>query len=80
MSRVTVVFVRHGETQENRDKVIQGQMDSQLNELGRRQADAVAFALRDVPFTRALSSDLSRAKHVCTFQTCAGRVTHACRM
>jgi hypothetical protein len=75
--RATVVFVRHGETQENRDKIIQGQMDSHLNELGRRQADAVAEALRDVPFTHALSSDLSRAKDVGTFQTLEP-LTHPC--
>jgi probable phosphoglycerate mutase len=67
--RATIVFVRHGETRENREKIIQGQMDSQLNELGRRQAGAVAASLGDVPFTHALSSDLSRAKEVCTFQT-----------
>lgn len=65
MAKVLVTFVRHGETNENRNKIIQGQMDSALNELGLRQADAVAEALKNVPFTHAFSSDLSRARTVC---------------
>ncbi|CAG7849361.1 SubName: Full=Uncharacterized protein {ECO:0000313/EMBL:CCA78077.1} [Serendipita indica DSM 11827] len=47
---------------ENRQKILQGQLDSQLNDLGRRQAQTVALALKDERFTHAYSSDLIRAK------------------
>ncbi|KAG8835228.1 hypothetical protein FRC17_004790 [Serendipita sp. 399] len=57
-----IKFVRHGETDANRQKILQGQLDTQLNSLGRQQAEAVGIALRNDPFTHAFSSDLERAK------------------
>jgi probable phosphoglycerate mutase len=57
-------LVRHGETDENRNKIIQGQLNTSLNALGHRQADLVAEALRSIPFWQALSSDLDRAVQV----------------
>lgn len=54
-------FVRHGETQENRQKVLCGHLDAQLNALGKRQAAAVGVSLRRTPFVYAFASDLSRA-------------------
>lgn len=59
-----VYLVRHGETQANRDGVIQGQMDTALNARGEAQARMVADALGGVWFTRAYSSDLRRASEV----------------
>jgi probable phosphoglycerate mutase len=56
--------VRHGETQENKDSVIQGQLDTELNETGLEQARRVADALRSVHFDAAYSSDLVRALKV----------------
>ncbi|KAJ7154286.1 phosphoglycerate mutase-like protein [Mycena filopes] len=56
-----IYVVRHGETQENKDSVIQGQLDTQLNETGLEQARRVADALRSVHFDAAYSSDLARA-------------------
>ncbi|KAF7311265.1 Phosphoglycerate mutase-like protein [Mycena kentingensis (nom. inval.)] len=58
-----VYIIRHGETQENRTGVIQGQLDTELNALGEEQAREVARALREqgVRFDRAYSSDLRRA-------------------
>ncbi|KAF8965288.1 phosphoglycerate mutase-like protein [Flammula alnicola] len=56
-----VYLVRHGETQANRDGVIQGQQDTALNELGEEQARLVGEALKGVKFGYAFSSDLSRA-------------------
>ncbi|GLB34724.1 putative calcium proton exchanger [Lyophyllum shimeji] len=56
-----VYLVRHGETDENRDKIIQGQLDTRLNSMGLRQARLVGEALRSVPFEIAFSSDLTRA-------------------
>ena len=60
-----VYLVRHGETQANRDGVIQGQLDTVLNARGEEQARMVANALGGVGFTRAYSSDLRRASEVC---------------
>lgn len=54
-------FVRHGETAANENGILQGQLDTALNRLGLRQAEAVAEYLRDRPFDLAVSSDLSRA-------------------
>ena len=61
---VRVYIVRHGETQENRDGVIQGQRDTLLNENGEEQAWMVAEALKDASLGAAFSSDLSRAVKV----------------
>ena len=54
-------FVRHGETDWNRDGRIQGQSDPPLNETGRIQAGALAGVLAPVAFDVAFSSDLQRA-------------------
>ncbi|KAJ6553834.1 histidine phosphatase superfamily [Mycena sp. CBHHK59/15] len=58
-----VYLVRHGETQANREGVIQGQLDTALNAAGVRQAGRLADALRcaGVKFDVAYSSDLGRA-------------------
>ncbi|KAK2466758.1 hypothetical protein APHAL10511_001016 [Amanita phalloides] len=54
-------IVRHGETDANRQQIIQGQLDTELNKLGQEQADLVAERLRSIPFDVALASDLIRA-------------------
>ena len=56
-------FLRHGETQWNKDKICQGQMDSQLNDTGRAQAASAAVALKDEPIARIICSPLSRTRH-----------------
>lgn len=61
---VRVYIVRHGETQENRDGVIQGQQDTSLNSNGLEQARMVGEALKDAELGIAFSSDLSRAVKV----------------
>jgi probable phosphoglycerate mutase len=61
MDTVRIYIVRHGETEENKQKIIQGQLDTQLNSEGEKQADLVAKALGDVPFDVCYSSDLKRA-------------------
>ncbi|VDB82848.1 unnamed protein product [Peniophora sp. CBMAI 1063] len=58
---LTVYIVRHGETDANLNKIIQGHLDVPLNDTGRSQAHLLSQSLRDVPFTRAWSSDLQRA-------------------
>ncbi|NJK59530.1 MAG: histidine phosphatase family protein [Oscillatoriales cyanobacterium SM2_1_8] len=57
-----LLLVRHGETQWNREKRFQGQIDIPLNERGRWQAEQVAHFLQDVPIDRAFSSPLLRPK------------------
>lgn len=60
-----VTFVRHGETDSNLNKVLQGQMNPPLNVTGQYQANALGRALSDEKFNRVICSDLKRA-----FQTC----------
>lgn len=60
----TLILVRHGETDWNRDRRIQGSTDIPLNDTGRTQARDAAPGLRealDLP-TFIVSSDLSRAR------------------
>lgn len=58
-------LIRHGETQWNADKRLQGWMDIPLNSIGIKQAQRLAEHLRsasfDAPIDLVLSSDLARA-------------------
>lgn len=58
----TFYIVRHGETEWNRSGKLQGHGDSDLTELGVRQAKSVARELKNVEFDHIYSSDLLRAK------------------
>ena len=60
-----VVLVRHGETSYNKMRVIQGQLDVPLNELGKAQALAAGDLLSNTKFSFAYSSDLQRASETC---------------
>lgn len=55
-------FVRHGETDYNREGRFQGHADIPLNARGREQAAAVAAELADHDIRTIVSSDLSRAR------------------
>jgi probable phosphoglycerate mutase len=61
MNTIRIYVVRHGETEENRQKIVQGHLDTNLNSEGERQSDLLAKALKDVPFDACYSSDLRRA-------------------
>ncbi len=57
----TVYFIRHGQTQFNRDKRLQGWRDSPLTDQGREHARHVAGALTPFGIRSALVSPLGRA-------------------
>jgi 2,3-bisphosphoglycerate-dependent phosphoglycerate mutase len=52
---------RHGQTDWNKEKRIQGHIDTHLNENGREQAKRIAPLLQDKGIEAIYSSDLSRA-------------------
>jgi broad specificity phosphatase PhoE len=57
-----LLLVRHGETDWNRDRRVQGHSDTRLNETGRAQARELAQALAEIELVGAYSSDLRRAR------------------
>lgn len=56
-----LLVLRHGQTDHNAAGLWQGQLDSQLSELGHQQAKAAAAAIAELRPTRVVASDLSRA-------------------
>lgn len=56
-----VIAIRHGETAWNAQARLQGQLDIELNDAGRRQAQQVANALAEAGISALYSSDLLRA-------------------
>lgn len=57
-----ICLVRHGETEWNAERRIQGQIDVGLNDTGRRQAMAAGCWLRGAGIVALYSSDLRRAQ------------------
>ena len=55
-------FLRHGETEWNRDRRTQGQTDTTLTANGVRQAEAAGAAFRSTPIKRIVASPLSRVR------------------
>jgi len=58
----TVILLRHGETVENRMKVIQGDTPGCLTQVGRMQARAAGGKIRGIAVDRVICSDLERAR------------------
>ena len=57
-----VYLVRHGETQWNAERRIQGQSDSPLTAKGEQQAMQVGERARSFGITHVISSDLGRTR------------------
>ncbi len=57
----TFYIVRHGEAELNKNKVVMGQLDSNLTVTGQTEASTLHRGLNDIPFDLVLSSDLRRA-------------------
>lgn len=55
-------LARHGETLWNIENRIQGQLDSELSDLGKQQAKQLALLCQPLSITRILTSSLGRAK------------------
>ena len=63
MSHSRILIVRHGETNENVQGILQGQLDTMLNEIGYEQAHKTGMALRHEPLSRIITSPLKRTLH-----------------
>lgn len=59
-------FIRHGETEANRDNILQGHCDYPLTDKGRNEGKNVGIALANIHFSKVYSSDLKRASDTCT--------------
>lgn len=57
-----IVLIRHGESEANRQGIVQGHFDSPLSPAGMEQAQALAAALAHERFEALYSSDLLRAR------------------
>ena len=64
-TKFKLIIVRHGETEFNKLKLLQGHLDVPLNELGKIQARTAGKHINDIKFMLAYSSDLARAKETC---------------
>lgn len=58
---MTLIVVRHGESEGNLRRIMQGQLDLPLTEAGREQARLVAARIASMPIAAIYSSPLSRA-------------------
>ena len=57
---VSLYLVRHGETIENVEQILQGLMSGHLSKLGKQQAKELATKLIGIPFSQMYVSDLNR--------------------
>jgi broad specificity phosphatase PhoE len=59
----TLYVARHGQTQWNEQKLMQGHKDSPLTEQGKEQARQLGQKLKHISFDAVFSSDLGRTQH-----------------
>lgn len=58
---ISLILSRHGETEENKLHIMQGQMPGHLSELGKQQAEQLADLLEKENIDIIVSSDLARS-------------------
>ena len=56
-----ITIVRHGETDYNKNNILQGRSNISLNDAGRRQCKRLKYKLKDEKFDICFSSPLVRA-------------------
>ena len=61
MSQIELILSRHGETEENKLHIMQGQLPGHLSELGKQQAKALAETLDKEELDVIVCSDLARS-------------------
>ncbi len=62
-TKKTIYIIRHGETEYNKQGIIQGSgIDSDLNDTGRKQADQFYQAYHHIPFDAIYTSELKRTQ------------------
>ena len=58
-----IILVRHGRTELNRSRCLQGRVDATLDEVGEQQADTVGtYLASELQVSRIISSPLQRAQ------------------
>ena len=63
MKETGIILIRHGETEWNSQKRMQGHSNSDLSSVGQAQIQALGQWMKNVPFDHIYSSDSLRAKH-----------------
>jgi len=59
---MSLYLLRHGQTDWNKDGIIQGRYDTSLNETGKKQAEEAGVLLENIPLSRCYVSPLYRAR------------------
>ncbi|MCY9021885.1 histidine phosphatase family protein, partial [Priestia megaterium] len=67
-------LIRHGQTDWNKNKLIQGHADIPLNEAGKQQAKRIAERFRDIHIDVIYTSDLLRAQETAREIAAAAKV------
>ena len=62
MNKTEIILIRHGETEWNSQKRMQGHSNSDLSSVGQAQIQALGQWMKNVPFDLIYSSDSLRAK------------------
>lgn len=64
-----IIIVRHGQTAHNKNKILQGHLDTSLDEIGVSQAHEAAVMLKNEFFEVVFSSDLRRSAQTAEIAT-----------
>ena len=60
--KMNIYLLRHGQTDENKNKSYYGKLDSDLNEIGKAQAEAAGELLKDINFDTIYISERKRTR------------------